>query len=95
MGKNWKSGPLHIWPNKLVKGGPPTASHRHPFGHTTFVMSGMIRVKIIAPDGKRTTHDLIAPAEAYVPPMFFHELAAISDTAEYWCVFYDEAPDNG
>lgn len=88
--RSWRSGDLTIYGNTLRFGGA-CEGHRHDFGHSTFIMSGVVLVTLIDHDDNRTDQEFRAPAEVFIPAGVIHRVQALSLTAEFWCVFSDEA----
>jgi len=61
--------------------------HEHNFPHATAVVRGVVRVLFIYEDGAERAEEYCAPAKFEVPAHVRHEIAALSDGAECWCIF--------
>lgn len=97
----WISGNIFIRPNQLPKAGDKTDGHTHNFDHTTIVFSGRVRVIARKPglDGQ-----LIEIADRcfggpddhgrhfLVKANVHHEIVALEDNTEYWCVYSHRTP---
>lgn len=83
----WISGNIFIRPNKLEKAGDVTEGHTHNFDHTTVVFKGAVRIKATLPDGSTVEREFTAPAHCLIRADVIHEITALVDHTEYWCVY--------
>lgn len=88
----WVSGNIMIRPNTLAKAGDVTQGHTHNFDHTTIVFRGGIHVKATLPSGAVIERDFMAPSHCLIKSAVAHELTALSDDTEYWCVYSHRNP---
>lgn len=88
----WVSGNVFIRPNKLAKAGDRTDGHKHNFDHTTVVFKGGVHVKAKLPNGTEIERDFIAPSHCLIRADVEHEITALSDDTEYWCVYSHRDP---
>lgn len=86
----WVSGSIFIRRVRLTKDGKPMDGHNHKFDHTTIIFIGAVRIKQRwYRDGQMFTkeEDFTAPAHAFIDKNIDHEITALSDRAEFWCVY--------
>lgn len=88
----WVSGNVYIRPNHLSKVGDVTHGHKHNFDHTTIVFKGGIRVKARLPDGSSVDREFLAPSHCLIRADVEHEISALVDNTEYWCVYAHRTP---
>jgi hypothetical protein len=88
----WISGNVFIRPNKLANKGEKISGHRHQFDHTTIVFKGGIHVKGTLPNGSIIERDFVAPAHCLIRADVEHEITALQDDTEYWCVYAHHTP---
>lgn len=82
----YASGNIYIRKMKLAKG-QVVPGHEHVFDHTTIVFKGSIRVKAVTPDGRTMDRVFIAPDSFLVKADVRHEITALVDDTEAWCVY--------
>lgn len=61
--------------------------HKHTFDHTTIVFVGSVHVKAKCPDGRVIEKDFTAPAHFLVKADVEHEITALEEGTEMWCVY--------
>ena len=88
----WASGNVFIRPNPLPKAGDRVHGHRHNFDHTTIVFRGAIHVRAVTPDGRVIEQDFTAPAHCLIKAEVEHEITALVDGTEFWCVYAHREP---
>jgi hypothetical protein len=71
----------------ILNGHQKLPGHEHNFPHATAVVRGMVEVTFTEQDGSQCTVAYTAPAKFEVPARVKHEIAAVSDGAECWCIF--------
>lgn len=81
------SGNIFVRANGLQNKGDNVFSHKHDFDHTTIVFKGSIHVKAIEPNGSTLEYDLTSPSYFLVEKGVEHEITALEDNTEYWCVY--------
>jgi hypothetical protein len=93
----WVSGNLYIRPIRLNHTGDLVTGHEHNFDHTTIVFKGSVKVR----KWLRTEDDqwlLVQEREFHAPAHFLvealakHEITALSDKTECWCVYSHRLP---
>lgn len=88
----WISGNVFIRPNPLPKAGDCVKGHRHHFDHTTIVFTGAVHVRAVTPEGCVIDRDFHAPSHFLVKAEVEHEITAIEDGTEFWCVYSHRDP---
>lgn len=104
----WCSGNIFIRPNRLVRAGDVIHGHCHNFDHTTIVFRGAVRVRKwtkavrldgapVLVDGEQLWHvvadrEFVAPAHFLVEAEARHEITALRDDTEFWCVYSHRTP---
>lgn len=88
----WASGNIYIRPNPLPKVGDGVDGHTHNFDHTTIVFKGAVHVKATLPNGTVIEQDFHAPAHFLVKADVKHEIRALVDDSEFWCVYSHRTP---
>jgi hypothetical protein len=88
----WISGNIFIRPNPLPKKGNMVLGHKHNFDHTTIVFTGSVHVKAKLPDGRVIEKDFVAPSHFLVKADVEHEIVALEDGTEFWCVYSHRDP---
>jgi hypothetical protein len=93
----WVSGNVYIRAQKLAKAGDRTQGHKHNFDHTTIVFSGSVHVHAVLPDGTVIDRDfgegtLLGLRHFLVRAEVEHEITALVDGTEYWCVYSHRTP---
>jgi hypothetical protein len=83
----WQSGNVFIRSNRLAKAGEQTVGHTHNFDHTTIIFTGGIRIKAKLPNGTEIVREATAPAHFLIRAEVAHEITALADNTEYWCVY--------
>lgn len=83
----WVSGNVFIRPMKFEKAGDKRDGHEHNFDHTTIVFRGSVHVTARTPDGSVIERDFKAPAHFLVKADVHHEITALQDDTEAWCVY--------
>ncbi len=81
------SGNIYIRKNLLLKKGDLVDGHKHKFDHTTIVFKGGVKVKRVSPEGVMTEVDFMAPSHFLVEKDSEHEITALVDDTEFWCVY--------
>ena len=74
--------------------GDVTQGHKHNFDHTTIVFSGAVHVKAVLPSGKVIERDFAAPTHFLVKAEVEHEITALEDGTQYWCVYSHRTPQD-
>lgn len=87
----YASGNIYIRPNKLAKG-EFAKGHTHHFDHTTIFFKGAFHVKATLPDGSVIERDFAAPAHCLIRADVEHEITALEDGSEFWCVYSHRTP---
>ena len=80
-------GNLIIRPLRFDAKGQVLPGHRHNFDHVTNVAIGTVRFIMTFPDGRVREETHTAPAWVEVPKEAQHQLEALSDGAQCFCVF--------
>lgn len=88
----YASGNIYIRPNKLVKAGDKVKGHTHNHDHTTLFLKGPFRVRAKLPDGSVVERDFISPAHCLIRADVEHEITALADDCEFWCVYSHRTP---
>jgi hypothetical protein len=83
----WVSGNVFIRPTKFSRVGEVVEGHKHHFDHTTIVFKGGIHVHATLPNGTVIERDFTAPAHFLVKKDVIHEITALTDDAEFWCIY--------
>jgi quercetin dioxygenase-like cupin family protein len=86
------SGNVFIRPNRLDRAGDRIAGHTHNFDHTTIFFSGRFRVKATLPDGRVIESEFTAPDHCLIRADATHEIVALDDASEFWCVYSHRDP---
>ena len=92
MADEWVSGNIFIRPNPLPRAGDKIDGHRHNFDHTTIVFRGAVHVKATLPNGAVIERDFRAPAHCLIRADVTHEIVALEDNTEFWCVYAHRTP---
>lgn len=88
----WVSGNIYIRQNVLTEKGDVVEGHKHNFDHTTIVHTGSVHVKAKLPDQSIIEKDFIAPSHFLVKAEVEHEITALEDNTEFWCVYSHRDP---
>lgn len=88
----WVSGNIFIRPMRFPKTGDRREGHEHKFDHTTIVFKGSVHVIARTPDGRVIERDFKAPTHFLVKADVHHEIAALEDNTEAWCVYSHRTP---
>lgn len=88
----WVSGNIFIRPNKFPDAGDAVQGHTHNFDHTTIVFTGAVHVRARLPNGAIIERDFHAPAHFLVKAEVEHEITALVDGTEFWCVYSHRTP---
>lgn len=75
-----------------TKAGDKRSGHKHNFDHTTIVFQGAVHVKATLPDGRVIEQDFEAPNYFLVRADVEHEITALKDGTEIWCVYSHRTP---
>lgn len=86
------SGNIYIRPNPLPNKGDIVTGHKHNFDHTTIVFKGSVHVKGVLPNGTVIEQDFVAPSYFLVKAEVEHEITALEDNTEFWCVYSHRTP---
>jgi predicted metal-dependent enzyme (double-stranded beta helix superfamily) len=91
------SGNIFIRKRPMARAGDLSVGHKHNFDHTTIVFRGAVRVRRWAPpatqdDQPSDTKDFHAPAHFLVRAGDIHEITALIDDTEFWCVYSHRDP---
>lgn len=86
------SGNVFIRKNGGLKKGDVCGGHTHNFDHTTIVFTGAVHVKALTPDGRVIEQDFAAPSHFLVKAEVRHEITALEDGTEFWCVYSHRTP---
>lgn len=81
------SGNVFIRPNAMPKAGDVCDGHTHNFDHTTIVFKGAVHVRKVSPDGTVMEKDFRAPDFLLIRAEDRHEITALEDGTEFWCVY--------
>lgn len=92
MRVEWVSGNIYIRPNTLAKKGDGVNGHAHNFDHTTIVFRGSIHVKAKLPNGQIIERDFDSPSHFLVKADVHHQITALEDDTEFWCVYSHRTP---
>ncbi len=84
-------GNIYRRKNKLGKG-QVTQGHTHNFDHLTIVFTGGIHIKAKMPDGSTLERDFFAPSDCLIRADVEHEITALMDDTEYWCIYSHRFP---
>lgn len=93
----WISGNVFIRPNKLEKAGDKTEGHSHNFDHTTYVVSGRVRVIARNDKGEQIADRNFGGPDDHgrhflVKKDVWHEIIALEDKTEYHCIYSHRTP---
>ena len=83
----WISGNVFIRRNQMETAGTIIGGHTHNFDHTTIVFTGAVHVVATLPNGSVIERDFRAPAHFLVKADVLHEITALEDRTEFWCVY--------
>ena len=86
------SGNIFIRPNKLEQKGDMVQGHTHNFDHTTIFFTGSFHVKAKKPDGSTLERDFFAPSHCLIKAEYEHEITALEDKSEFWCIYSHRTP---
>lgn len=86
------SGNIYIRKNELKNVGDRVGGHKHNFDHTTIVFTGAVHVRAVCPDGRVIEQDFHAPTHFLVKAEVKHEITALEDGTEFWCVYSHRTP---
>ena len=88
----WISGNIFIRPMRLALAGDKIDGHTHQFDHTTIFFRGAFRVHATLPSGAVIQRDFAAPAHCLIRSDVTHEIVALVDDSEFWCVYSHREP---
>lgn len=92
----WISGNIFIRPQGPMKKNDVVQGHKHNFDHTTIVFRGAIRVKAVTPGGsviiREFGENLSNGRHFLVKAEVEHEITALVDGTEFWCVYSHRTP---
>jgi hypothetical protein len=88
----WISGNVFIRPTVCAKAGDGRDGHKHNFDHTTIVFRGAVHVKAKLPNGRVIEQDFKAPSHFLVKAEVEHQIVALVDDTEFWCVYSHRTP---
>lgn len=88
----WISGNIFIRTNPLPKAGNAVHGHKHNFDHTSIIFKGAVHVKAKLPNGTVVERDFYAPAHVLIRADVEHEITALVDDTEFWCVYSHRTP---
>ena len=83
----WVSGNIFIRKSVIDKAGGVIPGHTHMFDHTTIVFRGSVHVRARLPGGEIIERDFVAPTHFLVKKDVEHEITALEDDTEFWCVY--------
>lgn len=86
------SGNVFIRPTTMPRKGLACLGHTHNFDHTTIVFRGAISVKVTRPNGEEMTKEFKAASHFLVCADSKHEITALEDDTEFWCVYSHRTP---
>lgn len=86
------SGNIFIRKNGGMAKGDKVGGHTHNFDHTTIVFTGAVHVSALCPDGRVIEQDFRAPTHFLVKAEVKHEITALEDGTEFWCVYGHRTP---
>ena len=69
------------------KTGDSLSGHSHEYDHVTLLSAGALQVKLWGVGGAEKITDYTAPAFIEIQANRSHELTALSDRTEAWCIF--------
>ena len=87
----WVSGNIFIRVQKPNNGGA-TKGHRHNFDHTTILFKGSVHVAATLTDGTEIEREFTAPSHFLIRKDVTHNITALEDGTEYWCVYSHRTP---
>lgn len=79
--REWVSGNIFIRAIHL-DAGESVPAHKHNFDHTSIVFKGAVFVKTPERNG-----EFRAPAHCLIKKDVLHEITALEDGTEFWCVY--------
>ena len=88
----WASGNIYIRRVRLAKAGDVLHGHTHNFDHTTIVFTGAVHVHATCEAGCNKKQDFAAPSHFLVRKDWRHEITALVDGTEFWCVYSHRDP---
>jgi hypothetical protein len=88
----WVSGNIFIRKSIMDKAGMVIPGHKHLFDHTTIVFKGSVHVRAKLPDNTIIERDFKAPTHFLVKKDVEHEITALEDDSEFWCVYSHRDP---
>lgn len=86
------SGNIFIRPSIMSYKGLSIDGHTHNFDHTTIVFRGAVNVIVTKPDGTIIVKDFVAPSHFLVEADAKHQITALEDDTEFWCVYSHRTP---
>jgi quercetin dioxygenase-like cupin family protein len=75
-------GSYRIFKNLLAIQGDVCGDHSHQFDHLTVIMVGRANIRV----GSQW-YTILAPGAMLVPANQRHEIVALEDHTEFWCIF--------
>lgn len=87
----WASGNVYIRPMRR-NAGEVVEGHTHNFDHTTIFFRGRWNVRATLPDGRVIERQFQAPSHALIKAEVVHQLTALDDGSEAWCVYAHRTP---
>ena len=88
----WVSGNIFIRPSGVLQAGEGPDGHAHNFDHTTIVFTGAVRVVATLPNGAKIERDFEAPGHFLVRADVRHDIKALRDGTQFWCVYSHRNP---
>lgn len=87
----YASGNIYIRPNSMTEG-QCVHGHTHNFDHTTIFFKGSFFVRAKLVDGSVVERTFTAPAHCLIKADVEHEITALEDNSEFWCVYSHRTP---
>lgn len=85
-------GNIFVRPNWLAKVGDQLPGHAHNFDHTTYVVTGSIRVRGVCPDGRVIEKTFAAGQFCLIKADVEHTITALADDTLFHCIYAHRTP---
>jgi quercetin dioxygenase-like cupin family protein len=83
----FQCGNIYVRPSGVLAAGSVTGGHEHNFDHTTYIVSGAVRIKRIAPDGHSNVQDFSAGEWTLIRAQDHHEIVSLIDGTVFHCIY--------
>lgn len=86
------SGNIYIRPVRLAKEGDILPGHKHNFDHTTFVISGRVKVVATCDEGCHWEKEFDSGEFFLVKKDWKHQITALTDGVRFACIYSHRTP---